>query len=115
MKAKINKIRERRKIRVRAKIHGTAEQPRLSIFRSNRFIYAQLIDDMRGKTLAAVSSKEAKVKGDKKNQAKAVGELIAKKAKDLGIKSAIFDRGAYQYHGRVKALAEAFKEGGIKI
>jgi len=115
MNSQINKIRERRAIRVRAGISGTALRPRLSVFRSHRFIYAQLIDDASGKTLAAASSKEVKVKGDKKAQAKAVGESIAKKAKDLGIKSAIFDRGAYQYHGRVKILAEAFKEGGLNL
>jgi len=111
----MNKIRERRKNRVRARIRGTAERPRLNIFRSHRFIYAQLINDFDGRTLAAVSSKEIKAKGDKKDQAKAAGELIAKKAKDLGIKSAIFDRGAYQYHGRVKSLAEAFKESGLRL
>lgn len=115
MKAQINEIRERRKKRVRAKICGTAERPRLSVFRSNYYIYAQLIDDVAGRTLAAVSSKELKVAGDKKVKAKAVGELIAKKAKEIGIKSAIFDRGSYQYHGRVKALAEAFKESGLKL
>ncbi len=115
MKAQINEIRERRKKRVRVRIRGTAERPRLSVFRSNYCIYAQLIDDVTGRTLAAASSKEVKVAGDKKNKAKAVGELIAKKAKEIGIKSAIFDRGSYQYHGRVKALAEAFKESGLKL
>lgn len=109
----INKIRERRKRRVRAGIYGTAERPRLSVFRSNRFICAQLIDDVSGRTLASASTKEAKATGDKKVQAKAVGLLIAKKAKEKGIKSAVFDRGAYKYHGRVKALAEAFKENLI--
>ena len=114
-KEQINKIRERRKKRVRAGICGTAEKPRLSVFRSNRFIYAQLIDDSVSRTLAAVTVKEAGGDGDKKNQAKTVGELLAKKAKEMGIKTAIFDRGAYQYHGRVKALAEAFKESGMKL
>lgn len=115
MKAKINEIRERRQKRVRARGRGTAERPRLTVFRSNHYIYAQLIDDATGRTLAAASSREAKAAGDKKNKAKAVGELIAKKAKEIGIKSAIFDRGPYQYHGRVKALAEAFKESGLKL
>lgn len=115
MKKPINKIRERRKKRVRAGIHGTAERPRLSVFRSNRSIYAQLIDDSAGQTLAAASSKEIKAAGDKKVQAKAVGLLLAKKAKEKGIKSAVFDRGAYQYHGRIKALAEAFKESGLQL
>jgi len=115
MKNSINKIRERRKIRVRAGIRGTSDRPRLSVFRSHRSIYAQLIDDLSGRTLAAASSKEIKKAGDKKNQAKAVGESLAKKAKELGIESAIFDRGSYQYHGRVKSLAEAFKESGLKL
>lgn len=114
-KEQINKIRERRKKRIRAGIRGTAEKPRLSVFRSNRSIYAQLIDDSSSRTLAAAAVKEIKETGDKKNQAKIVGELLAKKAKELGIKAAIFDRGGYQYHGRVKALAEAFKESGIKL
>lgn len=100
---------------MRAGIRGTAERPRLSVFRSNRFIYAQLIDDVGGRTLASASSKEVKKTGDKKNQAKAVGSLIAERAKEKGIKSAVFDRGAYQYHGRVKALAEAFKENGLQL
>jgi len=113
MKTDINKIREKRKRRVRAGIYGTAERPRLSVFRSNRFIYAQLIDDANSRTLAAVSTKEVSGAGDKKNQAQAAGLLMAKKAKEKGIKSAVFDRGAYKYHGRIKALAEAFKENLI--
>ena len=104
-----------RKKRVRAGIRGTAERPRLSVFRSNRFTYAQLIDVVSGRTLASVSTKEIKATGDKKVRAKEVGLLIAKKAKEKGIKAAIFDRGAYQYHGRVKALAEAFKESGLQL
>lgn len=101
----INKIRIRRKKRVRAKIRGTVERPRLSVFRSHRYIYAQLIDDLAGRTLAAASSKDARV----------VGQLIAEKAKKKGINSAVFDRGAYKYHGRIKALAEAAKEGGLRL
>jgi len=96
----INKTRIRRKKRVRAKISGTAERPRLSVFKSNRYIYAQLIDDTVGRTLAAASGKESKK----------VGVALAEKAKKQGIKAAVFDRGAYQYHGRVRALAEAFRE-----
>lgn len=116
MKIQINKIRERRKKRVRAGIYGTAERPRLSVFRSNRFIYAQLIDDSNGRTLAAASSREIKkIDGDKKAQAKAVGDLIAKKAKEIGIKSVVFDRGSYQFHGRIKVLAETFKENGLQL
>jgi large subunit ribosomal protein L18 len=115
MKKSINKIRRQRKQRVRAGIYGTAEQPRLSVFRSNRFIYAQLIDDSAGRTLAAASSKEVKTTGDKKVQAKAVGLLIAKKAKEKGIKSTVLDRGAYKFHGRVKALAEGAREGGLQL
>jgi len=96
----VNKKRIRRKKRVRAKIRGTAERPRLSVFRSNRYIYAQLIDDVTGQTLAAASNKDAR----------AVGLSIAEKAKKKSIKAAVFDRGAYKYHGQVKALAEAFRE-----
>jgi large subunit ribosomal protein L18 len=104
MTKEINKKRIRRKKRVRTKIRGTAERPRLSVFRSNRYIYAQLIDDVIGQTLAAASGKDSR----------AVGLLIAEKAKKQGIKAAVFDRGAYKYHGRIKALAEAFRES-IKL
>lgn len=108
--------KERRAKRTRAKLHGTAATPRLSVFRSNKFIYAQLIDDEAMKTLASVSSREL-VKGKKVkiDAAKLVGEEIAKKAKGLKIEGVIFDRGAYRYHGRVKALAEATREAGLKI
>lgn len=101
--------------RTRAKLFGTAERPRLAVFRSNRFMYAQLIDDENGKTIAAASSKDMKAKKVKTETAKFVGESVAKKASALGIKSVIFDRRSYRYHGRVKALAEAFKEAGVKI
>lgn len=107
--------RIRRHKRVRAKISGTKERPRLCIFKSTKYIYAQLIDDERGKTLVAVSSRELKkVKNAKKvDLAKEVGKLIAKKAKDKKIEKVVFDRGGYQYHGRVKAVAEGAREGGL--
>ncbi len=116
--------RIRRHKRVRAKISGTKERPRLCIFKSTKYIYAQLIDDEKGKTLVAVSSRELKkVKNVKKvDLAKEVGKLIAKKAKDLSIggygkkiEKVVFDRGGYQYHGRVKAIAEGAREGGLKF
>ncbi len=105
-----------RKKRSRAKFFGTAEKPRLSIFRSNLYTYAQLIDDMTGKTLASAGShgkKDRKI--SKSDAAKAVGVAIGEAAKKLGIKSAVFHRGPYQYHGRVKAIAEGAKEAGFKI
>lgn len=109
--------RIRRHKRVRAKISGTKERPRLCIFKSTKYIYAQLIDDERGKTLVAVSSRELKkVKNAKKvDLAKEVGKLIAKKAKDKKIEKVVFDRGGYQYHGRVKAVAEGAREEGLKF
>ena len=109
------KRKERRARRTRAKLFGTAERPRLAVFRSNRSIYAQLIDDSAGKTLAAASSADMKGKKAKTDGAKFVGESVAKKAKELGIGAAIFDRRSYRYHGRVKALAEAAREAGLKI
>ena len=111
----LNKIRMRRKKRVRAVIYGTAECPRLSVFRSNRFTYAQLIDDENQKTLAAAFSGELEKKTKKSNGAEHVGKTIAEKAKTLGIKKAVFDRGAYKYHGRVKILVEAARASGLKI
>lgn len=112
------KVQRRRKIRysIRRKIMGTAERPRLSVFRSNKEIYVQVIDDMAGVTLAAASSKDAEIaksKGPKVEMSKAVGELIAKRAKDVGVEHVVFDRGGYLYHGRVKALAEGAREGGL--
>lgn len=108
---KKNLRRELRKRRVRAKIFGTEKRPRLSVFRSNRYIYAQLIDDNNQKTLTATSIKNLKNKSrNKKNKqtAAALGELLAEKAQKLNIKEIVFDRGAYKYHGRIKSLAEAF-------
>lgn len=98
--------------RVRAKISGTAERPRLAVFRSNRFISAQLIDDTKGATLAAASSQEIK---DTKNVAEEVGKILAKKAIAKKIKSAVYDRRSYKYHGQVKSLAEGARSGGLKI
>ena len=114
----LNQIRGRRVNRVRAKIFGTLQRPRLAIFRSNRHIYAQLIDDSKSHTLASASSRESakqKLKEKKTGQAGRVGELIAKKALEAGVKTAVLDRRAYKYHGRVKAVAEGAKKSGLKI
>src|SRR5919198_1755240 len=106
--------RLKRRRRVRAKVHGTAETPRISVFRSNRGVFAQLIDDDAGRTLAAVQWTESELRSLKPmEQAKKAGELLAQRAKAAGIESAVFDRGGYQYHGRVKALAEGAREGGL--
>jgi large subunit ribosomal protein L18 len=106
--------RLKRRRRVRAKVHGTAERPRISVFRSNRGISAQLIDDERGHTLAAVNWIEPDLRELKPiDQARRAGELLAERAKAAGIEAAVFDRGGYQYHGRVKALAEGAREGGL--
>jgi len=107
--------RKLRHHRVRAKVSGTSQKPRLNVFRSNTHIYAQLIDDETGKTLAAASSHEFKGKGKKSEVASQVGKLAAEKALKLGIKEAVFDRGGYQYHGRVKNLADAAREAGLKF
>lgn len=114
----LNRKAARRKRRNRAKVFGTKSQPRLSVFRSNRFIYAQLIDDTKSLTVVNASSCELnKKKGEmsKIKQAELVGEALAKKALQVGIKQAIFDRGSYYYHGRIKALAEGARMGGLKI
>jgi large subunit ribosomal protein L18 len=108
--------RLRRRRRVRAKIRGTAARPRISIFRSNRGLFAQLIDDERGVTLAAVQWTEPDLRGLKPlEQATKSGQLLAQRAKEAGIDRAVFDRGGYQYHGRVKALAEGIREGGLAV
>ena len=108
--------RLKRRRRVRAKVRGTAERPRISVFRSNRGIFAQLIDDSAGRTLAAVSWTEAELRSLKPlEQAAKAGELLAQRAKAAGIETAVFDRGGYQYHGRVKALAEGAREGGLNF
>lgn len=105
--------RQLRHGRVRAVVSGTAERPRLSVFRSSGHIYAQLIDDTAGKTLAQSSTIELKSKSAKTDNSTAVGKAIATKAIEKGIKKVVFDRGGYQYHGRVKALAEAAREAGL--
>ena len=108
--------RLRRRRRVRAKVRGTAERPRLSVFRSNRGIQAQLVDDVAGHTLAAVNWTEGDLKDLKSmEQAKRAGELLAERAKAAGVESVVFDRGGYRYHGRVKALADGAREGGLKF
>ena len=108
--------RKRIHMRVRKKVNGSADRPRLSVFRSNQAIYCQLIDDLNGHTLAAASSMEdAKAKGTKTERAKLVGQRIAEKAKAAGIETVVFDRGGYLYHGRVKALADGAREGGLKF
>ena len=112
-----NKARIKRHKRVRSKISGTAECPRLNVFRSTNNIYAQLIDDVKGVTFASASSldKEIDVYGGNKDAARKVGQLIAKKAADKGITEVVFDRGGYIFHGRVKELAEGAREGGLKF
>ena len=108
--------RLRRRRRVRAKVRGTAERPRLSVFRSNRGIVAQLIDDDRGHTVAAVAWTEGELKGlSPMDQARKAGELLARRAKDAGAETCVFDRGGYLFHGRVKALAEGAREAGLRF
>ena len=103
--------------RVRKKVNGTTEQPRLCVFRSLREIYAQIVDDTKGHTLVAASSKEtgASASGPKTTVSAAVGKLLAQRATEHGISQVVFDRGGYKYHGRVKALADAAREGGLKF
>ena len=103
------------KQRVRKHISGTADRPRLTVFRSNRQIYAQVIDDLKGVTLAAASSAAITDKATKKEIASKVGEMIAQKSKEAGIEAVVFDRNGYLYHGRVRELAEAARKGGLKF
>lgn len=119
-----NKQKLKRQLRVRSKIQGTKDRPRLSVFRSNKFIYAQLIDDEKGETLVGVSQKEVEVKDvkglpagrqGKIEKAKKIGLLLAKKAIEKKIKEAVFDRGGYAYHGRVESVAVGAREGGLKF
>jgi large subunit ribosomal protein L18 len=115
-----NIIRLRIHERIRKKVSGDGERPRLCVFRSNKHIYAQIVDDAKGQTLAAASSRDEETRGAVKNggniaAAKAVGKTVAKRAIDKGIQSVLFDRGGYIYHGRVKALAEAAREAGLKF
>ncbi len=114
VKAKILRV-ERRKKRVRVKVSGTAAKPRLSVYRSLSHIYAQLINDEKGVTLLSASDSEAKTGKTKVEKAYEVGKILAAKAKTAKISEAVFDRGAFKYHGRVKAIAEGAREGGIKI
>ena len=108
--------RLKRRRRVRAKVRGTAERPRISVFRSNRGIFAQLIDDDSGRTLASVQWTEGDLRSLKPmEQATKAGGLLAERAKAAGAESVVFDRGGYQYHGRVKALAEGAREGGLQV
>src|SRR3954464_9166618 len=108
--------RLKRRRRVRAKVRSSAERPRISVFRSNRGVFAQLIDDDAGRTLAAVQWTEAELRSLKPmEQAKKAGELLAQRAQAAGVSSAVFDRGGYQYHGRVAALAEGAREGGLNF
>jgi large subunit ribosomal protein L18 len=107
-------VRLKRRRRVRAKVVGTAERPRIAVFRSNRGVSAQLIDDTAGRTLAHVNWTEADLKSlPRMDQARRAGEILAERAKAAGVETAVFDRGGYQYHGRVKALAEGAREGGL--
>jgi large subunit ribosomal protein L18 len=106
--------RLKRRRRVRSKVRGTAERPRLSVFRSNKGVFAQLIDDTTGRTVAAVNWTESDIRSlASMEQAKRVGTVLAQRAKEAGIESCVFDRGGYQYHGRVAALAEGAREGGL--
>jgi large subunit ribosomal protein L18 len=107
----------RRHRRVRKALAGTAERPRLAVYRSNRHIYAQLVDDLEGRTLASASSlKDGGANGaGRKDQAKAVGEAIARRAQEAGISRVLFDRGGFKYHGRVRAVAEGAREGGLQV
>jgi large subunit ribosomal protein L18 len=108
--------RLKRRRRVRAKVRGSAERPRISVFRSNRGIFAQLIDDDAGRTLAAVNWTESELRGlARADQARKAGELLAQRAKAAGVQRAVFDRGGYQYHGRVQAFAEGAREGGLEF
>ena len=113
----LNKLEKRLRIkrRVRGKISGSAELPRLSVYKSNKEIYAQLIDDKEGKTLASASSRALNAKGTKVEVSAEVGKAIAEKAKAAGIESVVFDRNGFVYHGRVKALADGAREGGLKF
>jgi large subunit ribosomal protein L18 len=114
------KVLRRQKIRygIRRKISGTSQKPRLSVFRSNTDIYAQVIDDVSGKTIAAASSKDKDIvaqKGTKSEKSKLVGAALARKATELGITAVVFDRGGYLYHGRVKSVADGAREGGLQF
>ena len=116
---KTNKAEIRRRVhnRIRRKLSGTPERPRLAVFRSEAHIYAQIIDDAAGRTLAAASSvdKEAKTKGGNVAAAKAIGKLVAQRAKEKGVARVVFDRGGFAYHGRIKAVADGAREAGLEF
>ena len=107
------KLRLKRRLKIRSIIKGMQSRPRLAVFRSNRYIYAQIINDDKAKTLIAASEKELEKRGNKKDNAYVLGKLLAKKAAGLKIKEVVFDRGGYSYHGRVDALAKGAREGGL--
>ena len=117
MRGSRSEARRRRHFRVRKKLHGTPERPRLAVFRSNRYIYAQVIDDEAGRTLAAASSQEPSLRDRSLtvDTATEVGKLVAERAKTAGVESVVFDRGGFKYHGRVKAVADAAREGGLQL
>ena len=117
MAVKKVEARTRRHARVRKRVAGTAERPRLAVFRSNRHIYAQLIDDVAGRTIVSASTLDTETgkDGGPSAVAKSVGELLGKRAKERGIGSVIFDRGGYQYHGRVRQVAEGAREAGLSL
>lgn len=119
MNPKVKSLRRKNiRHRIRRKIGGITEKPRLSVFRSNTDIYVQLVDDLKGQTLASASSKDKDIKaqkGNKVEKSKLVGSTIARKAAELGIKDVVFDRGGYLYHGRVKSVADGAREGGLKF
>ena len=113
--AKKQKSRTARRVRVRNKIHGTAKRPRLAVFKSARHVYAQIVDDDKGLTLASASSLADEVKGNGKVKAAAVGKLVAERAAEKGVKSVVFDRSSYQYHGQIKELADAARSAGLQF
>lgn len=120
MAVKSRNARKRRQRRIRMKISGTAERPRLNVFRSLEHIYAQVIDDETGNTIVSASTLDKSLRDNlagkgKKDQAKAIGEIVAERAKDAGIETVVFDRGGFIYHGRIKALADGAREGGLKF
>ena len=116
-KGEKKQIRKRIHVRIRRKLSGTPQRPRLAVFRSVAHIYAQVIDDVKGTTLASASSvdKGGKTSGGNVAAAKAIGKLVAERAKEKGVKAVVFDRGGYQYHGRIKALADAAREAGLEF
>jgi large subunit ribosomal protein L18 len=117
MKGSRKDARSRRHTRVRKRVRGTAQRPRLAVYRSNKYIYAQVIDDVEGRTLAAASSQESDLRSHALNidTATKVGSLVATRAKDAGVEAVVFDRGGYKFHGKIKALADAAREEGLEF